>query len=66
MIFSGSYKEKPAGSISRLKRSRSTWARSLHVSHGPMGEKALSTAGNRSIENLREIVLRYLNETLAA
>jgi hypothetical protein len=31
-----------------------------------MGEKALSTAGNRSIENLREIVLRYLNETLAA
>lgn len=63
---SGSYKEKPARSISRLKRPRGTWARSLHASHGPMGEKALSRTGNRQIENLREIVLRYLNETVAA
>jgi len=67
VIFSGSY----SGSIRRngLARYRASSVHGapglapFHASHGPMGEKALSTVGNPQIETLREIVLRYLNET---
>ena len=70
VTFSGSY----WGSIRRnpLARYRASSVHGapglapFHASHGPMGAKALSTAGNRQIENLREIVLRYRNETMAA
>src|SRR5580700_8374753 len=56
--FLGLYKEKPSRSISRPKRPWSTWARSISRFARSDGAKALSTAGNRQIENLREIVLR--------
>jgi hypothetical protein len=70
VIFPGSY----PGSIrrNRLARYRASSVHGapglapLHASHGPMGAEALSTAGNRQIEILREIVLRYRNETMVA